>query len=43
MVINNIPTSYKILLRYVDDFQDSQEENTVREYLILFITSDSNE
>lgn len=43
MVRNNTPTSSKISVRYIDDFEDSKEENTVIEYLIIFITSDSKE
>lgn len=43
VVRNNTPTSSKISVRYIDDFEDSKEENTVIEYLIIFITSNSKE
>lgn len=43
MVRNNIPTSSKISVRYIDDFEDSKKENTVIEHFIIFITSDSKE
>lgn len=43
MIRNNIPTSSKVSVRCIDDFEDSKKENTVIEHFIIFITSDSKE